>query len=441
MIPKIKSIILENKRFFSDMFLVTISTIVSSFLSYYLNFYVQSIYVDVVDFANFSLFITFIGMVTLLPNTISTSIVMTVTELKSQEKNSELFDLFKKLLGIFILIALVFFLLIYKFQENLNGLFNIHVDNFFYFSGLYLLFLIITVPISAFIYGMMKFKSFSFLVISTILIKIIGIGYFYSIGYGFYAIFYGFLSSALFFILGGMLVLFFNLEKPKTKVSSKEIIGKVFLFSVPLLFISLGKEMITYLDFLIVKSKFDSILSGNYSLLLNIGKIFLFGSLIILGVMMPQISESYSKNENYFKKFKIYLYLELFIVFIGLICFSVFPRYVVDFLLFISRLIGLNASSLESYYKVTDILPFYAIFISLVVLINIFTIFLISIKKFYIFGFFILTLILQGLSIFYLASNILNVIICNIICASCLLGYLLRETYKQYESFNHHSSL
>jgi len=423
------------------MFLVTFSTIISSFLSYYLNFYVQSIYVDVVDFANFSLFITFIGMVTLLPNTISTSIIMTVTELKSQERYAELFDLFKKLLGIFLIISLVFFLLIFKFQENLNVLFNIHVENFFYFSGFYLLFLILTIPISAFIYGMMKFKSYSFLVISTILIKIIGIGYFYSLGYGFYAIFYGFMSSAIFFIVGGLIVLYFNLERPKLKVSSKELVGKVFLFSIPLLFISLGKDMITYLDFLIVKARFDSLLAGNYSLLLNIGKIFLFGSLIILGVMMPQISEAFNKKENYFKKFKIYLYLELFIVFVGLICFAIFPKSVVDILLFVSRLIGLNAASLESYYNITDILPFYSIFISLVVLINLFTIFLISIKKFYIFWVFILILLLQGISIYFLASNLLNVIICNIICASCLLGYLIKETYNQYEGVNHNSSI
>lgn len=441
MIPKIKSLVLENQRFFSDMFLVTFSTIISSFLSYYLNFYVQSVYVDVVDFANFSLFITFIGMVTLLPNTISTSIIMTVTELKSQERFSELNDLFRKLMGIFLLMASLFFLLIFKFEENLNNLFNIHVDNFFFFSGMYIVFLILTVPISAFIYGMMKFKSYSFLVISTILIKILGIGYFYSQGYGFYAIFYGFITSAVFFILVGGFILLFNLERQNIKVSSKNLISKVFLFSIPLLFISLGKDMITYLDFLIVKSKFDAVLAGNYSLLINLGKIFLFGSLIILGVMMPQISESFNKGENYFKKFKIYLYLELLIVFIGLICFAVFPKYMVDFLLYISKLIGLSAASLQSYYGIVDILPYYSIFISLVVLINLFTLFLISIKKFYIFFFFIITIVIQYVSIYFLAGNILNVIICNIICASLLLGFLFSVTYKQYESFNHHSSL
>jgi O-antigen/teichoic acid export membrane protein len=441
MITKLKAILVENKRLFSDMFLVTFASIISSFLSYYLNFYVQSTYVDVVDFANYSLFITFIGMVSLLPNTISTSIIMTVTELKSQEKFQELFDLFQKLISIFLLISIIFFLIIYRFQDLLNQTFRVELNNFFMLSGIYLLFFILTIPISAFIYGMMKFKSFSFLTIATILIKILGIGYFYSQGYGFYSIFYAFIASAIFYILFGSFVMFSNLERPKIKISSKSLIGRVFLFSIPLLFISLGKDMITYLDFLIVKAKFDTVLSGNYSLLINIGKIFLFGSLIILGVMMPQIADAYNKGENYFKKFKIYLIIELVIVFIGLLCFGIFPKYIVDFLLFISNLIGLNAASFISYYNVVDLLPFYSIFISLIVLINLFTIFLIAIQKLYVFIFFILVIVLQGLGIYYLSANILNVIICNIICASSLLGYLVYETYKQYESFNNNSSL
>jgi hypothetical protein len=64
------------------MFLVTFASVVSSFLAYYLNFYVQSIFINVDDFANYSLFITFIGLISIIPNTVSTSIIMTVNEFK-----------------------------------------------------------------------------------------------------------------------------------------------------------------------------------------------------------------------------------------------------------------------------------------------------------------------------------------------------------------------
>lgn len=423
------------------MFLVTFASIISSFLSYYLNFYVQSLLVNVTDFANFSLFITFIGLLIMIPNTLSTSIIMIVTELRSQDKFSELFDLFKKLMGIFFLISLILFLLVYKFQENLGQLFKVDLLNFFYFSGFYVLILILTIPVLAFIYGMMKFKSYSVITTGTILVKILGISFFFSKGYGFYSIFYGFICSAAFCLITGIIVLLLNFERPKIKISSKTLIGRIFLFSIPLLFISLGKDMITYLDFLIIKSKLDSLISGDYSLLINIGKIFLFGSLIILGVMMPQIADSYNRKENYFKKFKIYLYLELAIVFVGLLCFGIFPKYIVDLLIFISKYLGLSASSLSSYYNVVGILPYYSLFISLVVLINLFSIFLIAIQKLYIFIGFIITLLLQGLSIYFLGSNILNVIICNIICASLLLGFLVLTAYKQYESFDYNSSV
>ena len=189
MIGRIKNILEQNKSLFSDMFLVTFATIISSFLSYYLNFYVQSKYVNVIDFANFSLFITFISLVSLIPNTLSTSIIMTVTELKSQERYYEIHDLIKKLIVIFLAISTFVFLVVAGFQENLNYLFKVHVDNFFYFAGIYLFVLIMTVPITASIYGMMKFKSYSIILISVILFKILGFGYFFSSGYGFNSIF------------------------------------------------------------------------------------------------------------------------------------------------------------------------------------------------------------------------------------------------------------
>ena len=423
------------------MFLVTFASVVSSFLAYYLNFYVQSIFVDVDDFANYSLFITFIGLISIIPNTVSTSIIMTVNEFKTSEKFEELYDLFIKLLGIFFLIGSVFGLLIYKFQSTLSLVFKTDVPNFFTYSGFYLLILVLIIPIQAFIYGLMKFKSHSFLITSTVLVKLLSLGYFYSKGFGFSSIFYGFIASGIYYLVCGLLILFLNLEKNGQKISSKSAITKVFYFSVPILFISLGKELITYLDFLIVKSKFDSIISGNYALLLNIGKVFLFGSLLILGVMLPQISESFNKKENYFKKFKIYLYLELFIVGVGVVLFAVFPKLVIDLLLAISRLVGLNASSLESYYLIVDILPLYSIFISLVVLVNVFTIFLISIKKLNIFVYYILSLLLQGLLIYFASSSIQNVIFYNIICSGSLLGFLVYTTYKEYETFNHHPNL
>jgi len=441
MINKIRNVINENKTLFSDMFLVTSATVISSFLSYYLNFYVQSKFVDVTDFANFSLFITFISLISLLPNTLSTSIIMTVTELKSQNKFEELYDLLKKLFAIFVLISAVIFLTAYKFESNLNSIFNVDIPNFFFYAGIYLFILILTVPISAFIYGIMKFKTYSSILIGVVATKIIGFGYFYSHGFGFNSIFYAFILSSLFAIVFGFISLNSDLEKPKIKISSRKLINKVFLFSLPLLLISFGRDMVTYIDFLVVKSKLSDVISGNYSLLINIGKIFLFGSLIVLGVMLPQIADSYNKKENYFNKFKIYLYLELLIVLCGILFFGLFPRYVIDFLIFFSNLIGLNASSFASYYNIVDYLPYYSFFISLVVLINLFTIFLIAVQKFYIFIVYILTIIGQFLGIYFYGSDILNVIFCNIISASCLLIFLIYATFKQYENFNHNSSI
>lgn len=431
----------ENKGLFSDMFLITVATFVSSFLSYYLNFYVQSLFVDISDFANYLLFITFISLITLIPTTLSTSIIVNVTELKSNNRDSELSSLFWKLMGVFLIISLFFFLGISKFDRELSQVFNISINNFFWFIGAYSLFLVISIPISAFIYGTMQFKVYSSLIIGLVLFKILGVGYFYNQGFGFESVFYGFIFSSIFFIIFGLLFLAFKLEKPDFKIKSKPVIKKIFVFSIPLLFIAIGRDLISYVDFLIVKARFSEVISGNYSLLLNLGKVLLFGSLVILGVMLPQIADSFNRKENYFKKFKIYLYIELFIVFIGLLLFSIFPKFVIDVLIFISGYLGLNSTSFNSYYQILDLLPFYSIFIALVVMINFFTIFLTAIQKYHIFIYYILCLLIQATLLYFFASDILNVIIYNIICASLLMFYLIKVVYEQYKGFYYHSSL
>lgn len=441
MIQKLKEVIVTNKKLFSDMVLISLASVASSFLSYYLNFYVQSLYTDVIDFKNFTIFITFLSLIILIPNTFGTSIIIQVTELTTLKKTSQLFDLFWKLLGIFLLIGLIVLLIVNYFSKNLEFLFQVNVNNFFNLTSWYLLLMIIGIPIQAFIYGMMKFKAHVFLIISTIVVKIVGISYFFSLGYGFYAVFYGFIISGLYSIIFGLVSIFINLNLRVEKISSKDLIKKIFLFSVPILFISLGRDLLTYLDFLVVSSRFTQIEASKYALLMNLGKIFLFGSLIILGVMMPQIIDSFNRGENYFKKFKLYLFMETFIVTIGLIIFSVFPKYVIDGLILLTSFLGLSSGSLNSYYDVLSYLPLYSFFIALLVMINLFTIFLISIKRLSIFIFYIVTVLLQFLGASFFAKNIEQVIFCNIICSGLLLLYLIYVTQKKYEDFNNNSSL
>jgi len=121
--------------------------------------------------------------------------------------------------------------------------------------------------------------------------------------------------------------------------------------------------------------------------------------------------------------------------------FVLFPRLVVDLLIKISSWVGLNPSSFSSYYNVMDLLPWYSIFIGLIVLINFFTVFLISVEVVRVFVGFLISVAIQFILISFLADHLYSVIIYNIITASLLLLYLIYETRKKYQNFCNSSSL
>lgn len=431
----------SNRKFFNQVFLISISSILASFFAYYFNFLVQSKFPDLELFSNFQLFVTILSLIAILPSTFSTSISTMVGELNNEETKDQLTDFFIKVSFIFLIFGIFLFLIINLLQPFLSSFFKISYPYFFSYLSVIVLISVVSTPITSFLFGLMKLYSYSFLLVLAGILKISFLFYFFSQLYGFNSIFYSFIVSILICQITGLLFLrnSFTL-KIKYRVPNT-LIKKIFLLSGAVLFILVGKDLISQFDFMLVKSKFDSLTSGNYALLLNLGKIFLFGSLIILGAMLPQIAESFQKKENFFQKFRIYMVLEGFVVGVGLVFFIFFPKTLIDLLILVSRLIGLNPNSFSSYYNITHYLPWYGVFIALVVVINFLSIFLVAIQHVRIFIPFILALVVQSLLIFFIAWDIYSVIICNIMMAVVLVVYLIYEVRKKYQDFNHSSSL
>ncbi len=441
MLTKIRSAIVSNKEMFNQMLIVSFATIISSFLSYYFNFFVQSKFPSLEDFSNFQFLITFLTLITIIPGSIGTSITTSVSEFLGDGKKDQLTDFFLKIYLLYFILGTILSGLVYFSKSYLAKIFNISNENFFLFLATILFISLLLTPITSFLYGLLRFYSYSLVLVALIFFKIIFLSIFYQRGFGFDSIFYSFIISSFLVLFIGFILIKGSLSNSVNVRVPVSFIKKVIFLSGPLLFITIGREMLSQVDFLIIKSKFDTLTSGSYALLINLGKIYLFGSLIIVGAMLPQIASSYRTGGNYFKKLQLYLYIELMIVFIGLICFVIFPKYLIDLLILVSKAVGLNPSSFYSYYQVVDLLPVYSIFISIVILINFFTLFFISIQYVKIFYGYILALFGQFITIQYFSWDILSVIICNIIVSSILLGYLVYETRKRYQDFNYSSSV
>lgn len=440
MISNLK-IFLSNNKVFNAMILVSMGSVVSTFISYYYNFYVQSLFPSYSDYGDFILIVTFLSIILLAPSSVSTSLSILVTELKVKNSFKELTKLYLRMnllfAGIGLLLGLFFYLLI----KEISISFNIaNIDSFRLFP-IILFLAVATIPVNSYLYGLLKFKSFVFNALFTIFIKLLFLIIFYKLGFGFSSIFYGFIVSYILNFIFGNIFLIKSLDFVLENAVIKGLTKKVLFFSLPLFFILTGNGMLTQIDFLVIKSKFSSELSGQYALLLNIGKIFFFGSFIFLGAMGSQITEAYNKKERYFNILFFYLKIVSSVVFVGLLFLGIFPNYFLDFFVYLSSHIGLSLASLNFYYSVLDLIPIYSVFIGLVIFINFLVLFLIATSTTRIYLAFIISLFIQFLSIKLLATNLFTSIICNIITASILLTYLIMEVYKKYESFDNSTRL
>ena len=425
----------------SGMLLVTFGSIISTFFSYYFNFYIQSIFPNLTDYGNFVFVLTFLTLTQLIPLSISSSLSLLVTELKVKNEFKKLTMLYLRMNLLFGFIGGLVSLFTLFFSSQISSIFK--VGDVFYIQLMAILIFISTlsIPVTSYLYGLLRFKSHTSLIVMISILKLVFVYFFYISGFGFLSVLYGLILSSASIILVGNFLLLSSFDKDYRASDITGLAKKVLFFSLPIFFIATGNGLITQIDFLLIKSKFATELSGQYGLLVNIGKIFYFSSIIFLGAMSPQITEAYNKRDGYFKIFFFYFKIVLALIAGGLIVFGLFPKSFLDIFVFLSSKIGLNLNSLNLYFQVSELIPSYAVFIALVILINFLVLFLIATSTTRIYIGFILATLLQILLIYFYSSDLYSVINCNIISASVLLGYLFFETYKKYESFHNSSSL
>jgi len=439
MVGKIKN--LFKNPVFSGLIFVSLGTVISTFLNYYFNFLTQSLFPDFKDFGDFVFILSFLALSQIIPGSVIGTLNLIVTELKVKNEFAKLTNLYIRMLVLFSIVGLSVGSLIFLIANPLAETFKI--QNPFYIQMLGVLVFLATAgsPVSSFLYGLLKFKSYSFLLIFSVLAKIIFMIWFFRLGYGFNSIFYGYIVSSIFSFVIGNLLLITHFD-PKYKLTNvSEFTKRLILFSLPLLLIGVGNSFLNQLDFLIIKNKLDVVSSGMYGYLVNFGKIFDFGSLIFCGAMAPQVTESLNKKENYFKILFFYLKIVLPSLILGVVALCFFTTEFLDIFISITSKLGLKIASLMYFYQIKDYIPLYTIFTAIYILINFFTIFLIATSVFKIYMSYIFAIIAQGTLIFTLATDINTTVYCNIFVSGVLLLYLLYEIYKRYTNFNYSSNL
>lgn len=432
---------LSKNPIFNGLFIVTSGSILTTFLSYYYNFQTQSLFPGFAEFGDYVFIITLLTISQIIPASVSGTLNLIVTELKVKNEYAKLTLLYIKMLVLFSLVGFVLGFFVFSISNLISDIFQ--VKNVYYIQLLGLLIFLSTasIPHSSFLYGLLKFKSSSFLGVFGSILKIVLLVYFYNLGFGFVSILYSFIFAITVNFILGNLLLVTHFDKNYKLNDVSLYTKKLIMFSLPLFFILTGTSILNQLDIIFLKTRLTTELSGMYGYLNNFGKIFYFGSFLFIGAMAPQITESYNKKENYFKIFWFYFKIVFSIVSLGLITLVFFAKEFLDMFIYFSAYIGLRQSSLLNFYSILEYIPLYSVFISVYVFVNFLVIFLIAVSAFRIYVAFISAVLLQGLLIFVFANDIYTAIYCNLLVSSLLLAYLIYEIYKKYTSFNNSSNL
>jgi len=299
---------------------------------------------------------------------LSTSLVKVISELTSQQKNERLTQLFWSSTKFFFFTGLGFIVGLYLLRDVLADFMNIQDPNLYFFLGLYIAASLLSVGPQSYLRGLMRFNAFSLYAASMGLFRLIVPAIIVYLGYKVSGAYVGLALGMLISSLMGFVMVKKNLVEGKRRDLSEEY-KKAFVFTLPVLLLSLGIISLNNIDVILVKKYFDAVTAGYYAGVVILGKIILFGAGAITIVMFPQISALVSSGEDYTGKFKLFLLMQLAVLIGGIIVFSLFPTFIAK------MFFG------EQLLASAQYLPMFSIFISIHVLVYFLLMFFMAINK------------------------------------------------------------
>lgn len=391
----------------SGTVLVTIGFFISNICSYIL----QVLLARSLTLADYGTFTAILSLAYIFgfPNTVfSTSLIKLVSELKASADFKKLTTLFLKFSVFSVIYGIVLVFVLIIFDSFLAGYLKIAEIYLFKIFGLYMAAsFLVTVP-SAYLQGLLRFKAFTFFTVLGSILRIVFPLLLIFLGYRVFGVLAGLFLTQLVSFAVALLLLKKNFAKGSAENLSASY-KKLLKFSTPVLLINVGLVLLSNIDVLLVKHYFDAQTTGIYAGVVTVGKILLFGTGTVGVIMYPQISEIYAKGESFHSKFKQFLGLQLALVSIGTLFFMVFPK-LITLIMFGSKF----ASSVE-------LIPRFAIFIGLYVLINFLILFFLAIEKTSVYVCILPAVVVQAILINLFHGSLVQIINVNIISSLILL--------------------
>ncbi|MFC1721665.1 oligosaccharide flippase family protein [Patescibacteria group bacterium] len=166
----------------------------------------------------------------------------------------------------------------------------------------------------------------------------------------------------------GLLVAWFFARQDGTVVPKKVDLKGMLKYALPVIIVLLSAALLYNIDVILVKHYFSGEEAGLYAALSQLGKIIVFGTMAVAGVMFPMVAEKFERKEDY----RPILWKSIGIVgglsAIAVVIYFLAPQFV------IGLLYG------ENYLAVAWLLGYVAVFMALYSVLNVLVQFFLSIK-------------------------------------------------------------
>src|SRR3989344_658780 len=352
---------------FSRVVIVTAGSFIGSVFAYLLQIFLGR-WLSVSDFGTFTALLSVYVILGVLATSFTTSLIKLVSNLSTQNKYGTLTRIFLELSTVVLGVGSLLFTLIFLFRQQLASFLSISDPNLLIYFGAFLgLSFLVILPI-AYLQGLLKFKAYAAFSVSTQFLRLIIPVLIVMAGFKLAGAFVGMgLSFAGSYLIGTWMLSKHFLKTDD--VSLKHYYKNVLAFAGSVLFVQIGLTLLNNIDIVLVKHFFDETSAGLYAGLVTTGKVLLFGASTVGVVMFPTISSAYGNGEDVLEKFRPLLILQIMVVIVGVVVFTLMPN-------FITRVM-FGASYLAS----AELLPRFSIFVGMYVLINFMILFFLAVEK------------------------------------------------------------
>ncbi len=362
----------------------------------------------------FSLF-ALMSIITVFSSVMSQVAVKTASKLKAKQDFEHLTGLFSQLMKINIVFGTLILLVFFLFTDLISVFLNIPAE----FIKLFSIFLFVAVVAglpSAFLSGLLRFKSYGFVTILAGVFKVLFPVIAILLGYEISGVIMGLTFGAV----ASGIIAYTLLQKNLRKNTKTFELLQIIKTAIPLMFITFFSTMLFNIDVILVNKFLSSVDSSTYSSVALVGRIILYGAGAVAIVLMPIVSEKAEQGQLVIKTLYLSLLLVTVLGGIGTLIMYLIPD-----------LINLYVFG-GKYPLAVPYLGEFSLFMLLYAIMQTLTGFFIGVTKNTIIYVLLVGSLVQifGLIIFH--SNINQVILVNIISMLVVLAFYIVILYKHF---------